>query len=138
MNLAVLGVGSNIDARRHIAKARELLTLEQTFLKESSFVATTPIGASPQPDYLNGAFLVSTKLDRDSFERYVKHLETRLGRVRTGDAYGPRTIDLDIVVWNGRIVNDDFHERDFVRNAVKELLPGLENAGKGPAPHVPF
>ena len=126
MNVAAIGVGSNIDARRAIAKARELLTLEQTFLKESSFVTTSPIGASPQPDYLNGAFLVSTKLDRNSFRRYLKRLESRLGRVRTGDAYGPRTIDLDIVVWNGRIVNDDFHEREFVSNAVRELLPELQ------------
>ncbi len=126
MNVVAIGVGSNIDARRTIAKARELLTLEQTFLKESSFVTTSPIGASPQPDYLNGAFLVSTKLDRNSFRRYLKRLESRLGRVRTGDAYGPRTIDLDIVVWNGRIVNDDFHEREFVSNAVRELLPELQ------------
>lgn len=125
MNVAAIGVGSNIDARRAIAKARELLTLEQTFLKESSFVTTSPIGGSPQPDYLNGAFLVSTKLDQDSFRHYLKHLENRLGRVRTGDAYGPRTIDLDIIVWNGRIVNGDFHEREFVRNAVRELLPQL-------------
>ena len=126
MNVVAIGVGSNLDARRTIAKARELLTLEQTFLKESSFVTTSPIGASPQPDYLNGAFLVSTKLDRNSFRRYLKRLESRLGRVRTGDAYGPRTIDLDIVVWNGRIVNDDFHEREFVSNAVRELLPELQ------------
>jgi 2-amino-4-hydroxy-6-hydroxymethyldihydropteridine diphosphokinase len=61
-------------------------------------------------------------LDRDAFAAYLRLMEDRLGRVRTANKFGPRTIDLDIVVWNGEIVNADYSERDFVRDAVRELL----------------
>ena len=71
------------------------------------------------------AFLVSTGLDREELERNLKEIEKKLGRVKTGTKFGPRTIDLDIVVWNGEVVDLDFYERDFVRNACCELLPEL-------------
>jgi 2-amino-4-hydroxy-6-hydroxymethyldihydropteridine diphosphokinase len=61
-------------------------------------------------------------LDRPAFEAYLKDLEARLGRVRTENKFGPRTIDIDVVVWNGEIVNEDYYTRDFVRNAVDELM----------------
>jgi 2-amino-4-hydroxy-6-hydroxymethyldihydropteridine diphosphokinase len=125
MNIAAIGVGSNIEATRSVARAKEALGREQTLLKESAFVVTSPIGLMAQPDFLNGAFLVATTLDRDAFANYLKKLEDRLGRVRTADKYGPRVIDLDIVVWNGSVLNKDFYERPFVKNAVLELLPGL-------------
>jgi 2-amino-4-hydroxy-6-hydroxymethyldihydropteridine diphosphokinase len=123
VNSAVISVGSNIDAPGSIARAKELLSSEQKFLAQSAFVQTPPVGFSDQPDFLNGAFLVSTTLSIDKFKDYLRDLEDRLGRVRTANKFGPRTIDLDIVVWNGEIVNDDFYEREFVKNAVMEVLP---------------
>lgn len=123
MNIAAIGVGSNIEAPRHIALAKQALQLEHTFLKESAFVTTSPLGTTAQPDFLNGAFLIGTKLDLETFRGYLKKLEDRLGRVRQADKFGPRTIDLDIVAWNGEIINDDFYERDFVKKAVLEILP---------------
>ncbi|HEX7511155.1 MAG TPA: 2-amino-4-hydroxy-6-hydroxymethyldihydropteridine diphosphokinase [Chitinivibrionales bacterium] len=121
MNIAAISVGSNIEAPRYIALAKETLQKEQTFLKESAFVTTAPIGTCNQPDFLNGAFLIGTELDLETFRGYLKKLEDRLGRVRQVDKFGPRTIDLDIVAWNGEIINDDFYERDFVTKAVEEL-----------------
>ena len=115
MNIAAIGVGSNIEPRKHIALAKQALEREQIFMMESAFVATAPIGTAAQPDFLNGAFLIGTNLDQDALRDYLKKLEDRLGRVRGPDKFGPRTIDLDLVVWNGRIVNDDFYEREFVR-----------------------
>lgn len=126
MNTAVIGVGSNINAPFYFARAKEALSREHRLDKESAFVITSPVGFAGQPDFLNGAFLVSTELSIDGFRGYLKELENRLGRVRTENKYGPRTIDLDIIVWNGKIVDSDFYKRDFVRNAVKELLPGIE------------
>ena len=125
MNTAVIGVGSNINALKNIAMAKEALSREQRLDKESAFITTSPIGFSDQPDFMNGAFLVSTELSIDEFKDYLKGLEDRLGRVRTGNKFGPRAIDLDLVVWNGKIVNKDFYERDFVRNAVMEVLPEI-------------
>jgi 2-amino-4-hydroxy-6-hydroxymethyldihydropteridine diphosphokinase len=125
MNKVIIGVGSNIEARRHILQAKNILVKEQNFLKESIFKTTSPIGFANQPDFLNGAFLIETEMDREKFRVYLKKLESRLGRVRTENKNGPRTIDLDIVTWNGQVVNNDYYERDFVRNAVKELMPNL-------------
>ena len=125
MNLAVIMVGSNIDPEFNLKKAREYLEKEQNLLAESSPVTTKPIGYKYQPDFVNGAFLISTELDMEILERSLKQIEVRLGRQKAADKYGPRTIDLDIVVWNGKVVNRDFYERDFVRKAVFELLPQL-------------
>ena len=125
MNTAVIGVGSNINALKNIAMAKEALSREQRLDKESAFIATSPIGFSDQPDFMNGAFLVSTELPIDEFKDYLKGLEDRLGRVRTGNKFGPRAIDLDVVAWNGKIVNNDFYERDFVRNAVLDVMPEI-------------
>ena len=125
MNTVIIGVGSNIEAPRHVAQAKKLLSKEQHFLKESTFIATSPIGFTDQSDFLNGAFEIETEMDADAFRAYLKNLENRLGRVRTGDKNGPRVIDLDIIIWNGAIVSDDYYERDFVRNAVNELMPNL-------------
>ena len=126
MNTAVVGVGSNLNAAQNIARAKEALSREHRLNKESVFVKTSPIGFSDQPDFMNGAFLVTTELSIDAFKDYLSGLETRLGRVRTENKYGPRTIDLDIVGWNGKIVNKDFYERDFVRKAVVEVLPEIK------------
>jgi 2-amino-4-hydroxy-6-hydroxymethyldihydropteridine diphosphokinase len=122
VNRAIVGVGSNIEPRSNIVKAKEILLKEQHLVKESEFVTTSPIGFANQPDFINGAFMVDTELPLAGFKAYLKDIETRLGRVRDGNKNGPRTIDLDIIVWNGEIVNGDYYERDFVKKAVEELL----------------
>lgn len=125
MNIAVISVGSNIDPEINIEKARSLLAGEHELLGESSFVRTKPIGYLEQPDFINGAFLISTEMEQGALERNLKKIERALGRVKSAIKFGPRTIDLDIVVWNGKVVDRDFYERDFVRNACFELLPEL-------------
>jgi 7,8-dihydro-6-hydroxymethylpterin-pyrophosphokinase len=45
-----------------------------------------------------------------------------MGRDRTGPKFGPRCIDLDIVVWNGEIVDEDYYTRDFLQKSVAELV----------------
>jgi len=126
MNIAVISVGSNIDPEGNIEKARLLIAQKHELLGESSFFRTKPVGYLRQPDFLNGAFLVSTELNREKLEKSLKKIERSLGRVKTAVKSGPRPIDLDLVVWNGKVVDPDFYERDFVRNACCELLPELE------------
>jgi 2-amino-4-hydroxy-6-hydroxymethyldihydropteridine diphosphokinase len=122
MNTVIVGVGSNIQPDSTIKQARTILSHEHQVIKESAFVATAPIGFTDQPDFVNGAFFVETDMDLPGFENYLKEVENRLGRVRTGNKFGPRTIDLDIIVWNGRVVSDDYATRDFVKKAVDELI----------------
>ncbi len=129
MNRIVIGLGSNIDAESNIEKARTILKTEHSFLKESRFITTSPVGFTDQPDFVNGAFLIESDLDFDQMKVYLREVESRLHRVRSENKYGPRTIDLDIVVWNGRIVDDDYYTRDFLKNAVHEILPDLTENG---------
>ena len=125
MNHVVVGIGSNINARANIEKALELMRDDGTVsIEKTSRLATTPpVGFTNQPDFVNGAILVQTPLHSDALRAYLRQLEDRLGRVRTGNKYGPRTIDLDIVVCNGTVVDNDYHERSFLADAVHELIP---------------
>ena len=122
MNRAVIGAGSNMDPENNIAAAKKILAAEQQLLKFSNFIKTKPIGFKNQPDFLNGAFLIETELDQSALKAYLKEVEDRLGRVRTENKFGPRTIDLDIAVWNGEVVDEDYYTRDFLRKAVEELI----------------
>ena len=127
LNKAIIAVGSNIDPKTHIEQAREMIAAEHTLVAVSSFVRTTPQGFAEQGDFLNGAFCIETTLDIEGLEAYLKEVEAALGRVRTENTNGPRTIDLDITVFNGEIMDDDFYRYDFVRKAVTELMPEVNN-----------
>ncbi len=127
MKKAVISVGSNISPQRNIKAAESLLQEEQTLLKSSAFTLTAPVPPASGANFLNGAFLIETDLEIKSLEIYLKDVEDRLGRVRSKDRYAPRTMDLDIIVYDGRIVDEDYFSYAFVKNAVDELLPGLND-----------
>ncbi len=124
-NKCVIGLGSNIDPDSNITKARDLLKTEFRVLKESQFVQTSPIGYSDQDDFINGAVYLETDLSLEALGRRLKELEDTLGRQRSPIKHGPRTIDLDVVVFNGEIIDKDFYERDFLKQSVLELIPTL-------------
>ena len=127
MNQAVIGIGSNIDPVENTAEAITALAEGQRLLARSRFVWTKPIGP-PQPAYLNGAVLIETPLDRDALKAWLRGVEDRLGRVRSAERFGPRTIDLDVVVWNGQVVDEDVRTRAFLRQAVSEVWPPARSA----------
>ena len=129
MNTAVVSVGTNIEPEKNVEAARKLVSDEHELLDCSEFIHTSPIGRPDQPDFLNGAFLVRTGMDRAQFRDSLKAIVYRLGRRRGADKFAARQIDLDIVVWNGRVVDLDYHKRDFIRNACRQLLPELANGG---------
>ena len=70
---------------------------------------------------------METQLDRHAVKAVLRGIENELGRIRTANKDGPRTIDLDVVVWNGGIVDDDVFQRDFLKQAVLELMPSLQD-----------
>jgi 2-amino-4-hydroxy-6-hydroxymethyldihydropteridine diphosphokinase len=122
MNTVIIGIGSNISPEENIQRAVEELEKSLRLIKMTGWVKTTPVGLKEQPDFLNGAVKAETLLEMDSLRSFLKQMEDRLGRDRTLPKSGPRTIDLDIVVWNGEIVDPDYYTRDFLRSAVNELL----------------
>ena len=118
----IIAVGSNIEPERHVSEAGRILEAEQRLIGRSAFRRTTPVGFTDQAAFLNGAFLIETDLDPVALKAYLKEVEQRLGRVRGPIRSGPRTIDLDITVWDGQIVHEDYHAHSHTRIPVDELL----------------
>ncbi|WP_136066779.1 2-amino-4-hydroxy-6-hydroxymethyldihydropteridine diphosphokinase [Modicisalibacter radicis] len=118
----LISVGSNIEPRQNITQARAILARECRLIASSTIIETTPVGFQEQANFLNGAFLVATTLDQTAFRDYLKRLEDRLGRVRGPIKSGPRTLDLDIVAWDGRVIDTSGLENDYVRIPVDEVL----------------
>lgn len=122
---AVVAVGSNIAPQDHVSQAQKRIEQAHRILAVSVFVWTPAIGRPGQPDFLNGALLVETVMAQNEFRAWLRALEDSLGRVRGPDKYGPRTIDLDLVVWNGEITDPDVYHRQFLRDAVLQVAPEL-------------
>ncbi len=126
MNQSIIGLGSNISPEANIAKARKRLKQDFKVLAESAFVTTRAVGVVHQPDFLNGAVLIETDLGLEPLKSRLKELEQTLGREEGQHGFNPRTIDLDVVVFDGVLIDKDFYRRDFLRKSVLELAPELK------------
>lgn len=122
MNVVIIGIGSNINAEANISNMLDLLKTKVEVIKVSRFIKTKPLGIRQQPDFTNGAAKIKSILNLQDLTRLLKSIEDEMGRDRSVPKYGPRSIDLDIVVWNGVIVDQDYYTRDFLRKVVDELL----------------
>lgn len=118
----VISVGSNIDPEHHYAQVIEILNQECELIAHTTPILTTPVGYQAQPDFLNSAVLVATSLSRADFKAYLKRVEDRLGRERGPIKSGPRTMDLDIVAWDGEVIDDGYYQHAYVREPVDALL----------------
>lgn len=125
MNRAIIGLGSNIAPEDNIKKAREALSKEFHVLAQSAFKQTAPVGPVKQADFINGSVLVETDISMEQLKARLGSLETALGRIRPAERFGPRTIDLDIIVFNGKIIDQDFYSREYLKESVLELIPNL-------------
>jgi 2-amino-4-hydroxy-6-hydroxymethyldihydropteridine diphosphokinase len=142
MPLAYIGLGSNLgDREGTIRRALELLSagddIEVTAV--SSLEETDPVGYEDQPRFLNGAAALRTELPpRELLERMFD-VERQLGRIRTGPRFGPRTIDLDLLLYGQesfdepglRIPHPRLAERRFVLEPLVELDRNLQVPGRG-------
>jgi 2-amino-4-hydroxy-6-hydroxymethyldihydropteridine diphosphokinase len=118
----IVGIGSNIEPEMNIKLAIDLLRNDFELLGVSSFIRNPPIGMADQPDFLNGAVKLIVNQEFESFKTHLKSIEDQLKRDRSDPRFGPRTIDLDIVVWDGKIVDNDYFARDFLKRSVDEIL----------------
>ncbi len=125
MNDCIIGIGSNIEAERNITEMLSLLAAEVEIVQISQMIQTKPIGIVEQADYTNGAVLIRTEMSLETLSLHLKMLEDRMGRDRSQKKFGPRNIDLDILIWNNTIVDPDYYTRDFLRNSAAQL--GFEN-----------
>jgi 2-amino-4-hydroxy-6-hydroxymethyldihydropteridine diphosphokinase len=114
-----------MEAEINIPDALKLLAADIEIVQVSQMIRTKPIGIIDQPDFTNGAVRVLTEMDFESLSDYLKRLEDRMGRDRSQPKFGPRNIDLDILIWNNVVVDSDYYTRDFLRESAAEL--GFEN-----------
>jgi 2-amino-4-hydroxy-6-hydroxymethyldihydropteridine diphosphokinase len=105
----------------------------------SSLRETEPVGVVDQPAFLNGAAELETTLPPRALLAALLRIEQRLGRVRDGTRWAPRTIDLDLLVYAGEVVDEPglrvphprLHERRFALEPLAELDPELVVPGAG-------
>lgn len=101
MHRCVLSLGSNIEPRKNLSEAVRLLRDATAVVAVSPVYETEPVGLTEQPAFMNAAVLVSTALKPAALkDGPLSDIERRLGRVRGPDKNAPRTIDLDIVLFD--------------------------------------
>ena len=144
MTRSFVGFGANIGKpAEHIERALELLAAEEgvEVVAVSSLRVTEPVGYADQPDFLNGAAELETSLPPVELLERLLAIERLLGRERgTGPRFGPRTIDLDLLLYGDEVVEEPglavphprLHERRFALEPLAELDPALEIPGRGP------
>jgi len=139
MTVAYVGLGSNLGSRREmIEQALALLGERVPVVAVSSLRETDPVGLVEQPRFLNAAARVDTDLSARDLLGVLLEVELVLGRER-GERWGPRTIDLDLLVYGGESTDEPgltvphprLHERRFVLAPLAELDPGLVVPGRG-------
>ncbi len=109
MAVSFIGFGSNIgDREKYIARALSLLAAnnEIKILKLSALYESQPIGIVDQDDFLNGVVSVSTTMSPEGLLNFCMQVEGHLGRKRDV-RWGPRTIDLDILLFDDIVMNTD-------------------------------
>jgi 2-amino-4-hydroxy-6-hydroxymethyldihydropteridine diphosphokinase len=131
-NQAYLSLGSNIEPERNLVAAVQRLAQFGRVRAVSAVWETVPMGLRDQPDFLNIAVLLETALSAQALrEQAIASIEEALGRVRTENKNAPRTIDIDIMLFNrdvlqvGRrhIPDSEVLERPFVAIPLAEIAP---------------
>jgi len=108
MNYPYLVLGSNIEKEVNLPGGVALLARQARLQAISSVYETAPIGGGCVENYLNIAVLLETALDPPALKwQVLRPLERALGRVRTANKVAPRTLDIDIVLWNDEILQLD-------------------------------
>ena len=142
MTHAYVGLGANLgDRERTLRAAVDALAAEEGIevVSVSTLRETEPVGVGEQPRFLNGAAELETTLTaRELLDRLLA-VEQRFGRVRIPGEHGPRTVDLDLLLYGGEVIDEPgltvpharLHERRFVLEPLAELSPGLVVPGRG-------
>jgi 2-amino-4-hydroxy-6-hydroxymethyldihydropteridine diphosphokinase len=134
---AAIALGSNLgDRTAAIAIALDRISQlpHTTLLLSSSPIETDPVGPISQPRYLNAAALIATTLPPRELLTALLTIERTLGRTREADQrWGPRTIDLDLLLYGDQVLNETrltiphprLHERLFVLTPLASIAPNL-------------
>jgi dihydroneopterin aldolase/2-amino-4-hydroxy-6-hydroxymethyldihydropteridine diphosphokinase len=105
-NYVFVSLGSNIDPAHNLVEAVRRLAAHCCLVAVSPVYETQPVGKTDQPNFLNAAALIETDLGAARLkDQVLRVIELELGRVRTSDKNAPRTIDLDISLFNDQVLD---------------------------------
>ncbi|RMA83263.1 MULTISPECIES: 2-amino-4-hydroxy-6-hydroxymethyldihydropteridine diphosphokinase [Enterobacter] len=136
MTLAYIAIGSNLASplEQVNAAVQALGDIPQSqIVAVSSFYRTPPLGPQDQPDYLNAAVVLETALNAETLLDNTQRIELQQGRVRKEERWGPRTLDLDIMLFGHETISTerltvphyDMKNRGFMLWPLFEVAPDL-------------
>ncbi|NUW64495.1 2-amino-4-hydroxy-6-hydroxymethyldihydropteridine diphosphokinase [Cronobacter sakazakii] len=136
MTLAFIALGSNLaEPLSQVNNALAALARipGSRIVATSSFYRTPPLGPQDQPDYLNAAVALETTLSAEALLDNTQRIELEQGRVRKAERWGPRTLDLDIMLFGDATINTgrltvphyDMKNRAFMLLPLSEIAPAL-------------
>ncbi len=137
MTLVYIAVGSNLSdpvaQANHAIEALKSLP-KSRFIAASSLYSSTPMGPQNQPDYINAVVSVETELSPLELLDCTQAIEQEQGRVRKDERWGPRTLDLDILLFGNQQIDSErlivphygMHVREFVLYPLHEIAPMLQ------------
>ncbi|TMP43562.1 2-amino-4-hydroxy-6-hydroxymethyldihydropteridine diphosphokinase [Pseudoalteromonas citrea] len=136
MNTVYIGLGANLDdpiAQLHNAVDALRSLAQCQLITVSKFYASKPMGPQDQPDYVNAVAKLSTSLAPEALLDSLQKIELEQGRQRKSERWGPRTLDLDILLFANDIINTPrlvvphygLCQREFVVYPLLELEPEL-------------
>jgi 2-amino-4-hydroxy-6-hydroxymethyldihydropteridine diphosphokinase len=143
MPFVYVGLGSNLGRPEECLKSavKALAKLPETGLVCcSSFYRSKPVGPQDQPAYINAVAKLETNLTALELLDCLQALEDQKGRIRTAERWGPRTLDLDLLLYGDQIINEErlvvphceMHRRCFVLYPLFEISPEIVIPGLGP------
>ncbi len=120
-----IGLGANLnDPLTTVRTAIEKLTTlpKSEFVAQSKIYLSKPMGPADQPDYVNAVVQLKTQLTAHEVYAQTSAIEQEHGRTRNGEHWGPRTLDLDILLYGSQVIDDEqltvphygLKEREFV------------------------
>ncbi len=135
-SIVYVGLGSNLDNPVYQVEQalRTLDTLPATDLKtHSTLYRSTPLGQQNQPDYINAVAVLQTELPPLALLDELQVIENKQGRVRNAQRWGPRTLDLDMLLYDQKqlqsprltLPHPGLYERAFVLYPLYECAPDL-------------
>ncbi len=134
--LCYIAIGSNLASPLEQVKAAldAIGEIPQSHVVAvSSFYRTPPLGPQDQPDYLNAAVALETTLEAETLLDHTQRIELQQGRVRKAERWGPRTLDLDIMLFGDQVIQTprltvphyDMKNRGFMLWPLFEIAPAL-------------
>ena len=136
MTLVYIALGSNLASplEQVNAAVTALAAIpDSRMVAVSSFYRTPPLGPQDQPDYLNAAVALETELQAEALLDHTQRIELQQGRQRKAERWGPRTLDLDIMLFGHETINTerltvphyDMKNRGFMLWPLFEVAPDL-------------